>query len=177
MLRHIVSASLAMTACVTFIPTNASAVTLTVRPVGEIPKNPGDSIEFIFSLNPGASSALIFKAFNEPGFDGNELSLNPDKSFTLAQDTFITNSVTVARRTFDVITPFKGGGDDVFNASVSYLPTTLSGTPTSAIRQSTSLVSGGDVVPVPEPITMFGTAIGLGCGVLFKRKSSKKIVS
>ena len=27
---------------------------------------------------------------------------------------------------------------------------------------------------VPEPLTIFGTAIGLGCGVLLKRKSSKK---
>jgi hypothetical protein len=30
---------------------------------------------------------------------------------------------------------------------------------------------------VPEPLTMFGTATALGCGVLFKRKSSKKTVS
>jgi hypothetical protein len=30
---------------------------------------------------------------------------------------------------------------------------------------------------VPEPLTIFGTATALGCGVLFKRKSSKKTVS
>lgn len=33
------------------------------------------------------------------------------------------------------------------------------------------------VEPVPEPVTIFGTATALGCGVLFKRKSSKKTVS
>ncbi len=27
---------------------------------------------------------------------------------------------------------------------------------------------------VPEPLTIFGTALGLGCGVLLKRNSSKK---
>jgi hypothetical protein len=39
---------------------------------------------------------------------------------------------------------------------------------------------GSDFVtstPVPEPLTMFGTATALGCGVLFKRKSSKKTLS
>ena len=30
---------------------------------------------------------------------------------------------------------------------------------------------------VPEPLTIFGTATALGCGVLFKRKSSKKTLS
>jgi hypothetical protein len=35
----------------------------------------------------------------------------------------------------------------------------------------------GEGVIVPEPLTIFGTAIGLGCGVLFKRKSSKKTLS
>jgi hypothetical protein len=28
--------------------------------------------------------------------------------------------------------------------------------------------------PVPEPLTIFGTAIGLGCGVLFKRNLLKR---
>ncbi len=30
---------------------------------------------------------------------------------------------------------------------------------------------------VPEPLTIFGTATALGCGVLFKRKSSRKTLS
>jgi hypothetical protein len=44
----------------------------------------------------------------------------------------------------------------------------------SAVSQLTSIAPGVvDVVPVPEPLTIFGTATALGCGALFKRKSSK----
>jgi hypothetical protein len=52
MLRHIISVSLAMTACATLIPTKANAATLTLTPVGSLQRNPGDSIEFILTLNP-----------------------------------------------------------------------------------------------------------------------------
>jgi hypothetical protein len=174
MLRYILSIGLAMTACATFMPTKASAVTLTFTPVGEIPKKPGDSITFIFSLNPAPSSALRFIAFTEPGYDGNELSLRTNESFTVMENTLITNTITIARRTFDVLTPVKDGQSDVFNISALYRESSLPGAPLNPI-QSVSSASVADVVP--EPITIFGTAIGLGCGVLFKRKSSKKTVS
>ena len=42
---------------------------------------------------------------------------------------------------------------------------------------STQAMKAKPAEPVPEPLTIFGTATALGCGVLFKRKSSKKIVS
>jgi hypothetical protein len=45
MLRHIISASLAMTACATLIATKANAVSLTLVPVGILKRNPGDSIQ------------------------------------------------------------------------------------------------------------------------------------
>jgi len=176
MLRHIVSIGLAMTACATFMPTKASAVTLTVTPVGEIPRNPGDSITFIFSLNPAPSSALRFFAFTGPGYDGTELSLRTNESFTVMENTLITNTITVARRTFDVIAPLRDGSSDVFNASVFYRESSLPGAPLNPI-QFTPFVSGGDVVPVPEPLTMFGTAVALGYGAIFKRKYSKKTES
>jgi hypothetical protein len=96
------------------------------------------------------------------------------------ENTLITNTITVARRTFDVIAPLRDGSSDVFNASVFYRESSLPGAPLNPI-QFTPFVSGGDVVPVPEPVpeplTIFGTAIGLGGGILFKRKSFKKTIS
>jgi PEP-CTERM putative exosortase interaction domain len=177
MLRHIVSVGLAMTVCATFMPTKASAVTLTFTPVGEIPKKPGDSITFIFSLNPGSSSPSRFISFTEPGYDGSELSLRTNESFTVSANTLITNTITVATRTFDVLTPVRDGKSDIFNISALYRESNLPGTPLNPILPVSS-TSVADVVPepVPEPLTMFGTALGLGCGVLFKRKSSKKTV-
>jgi hypothetical protein len=172
MLRHIVSLSLAMTACATLMPTKANAATLTVIPVGEIQKNPGESIEFIFAFDPTPSFGYIVRFITlDFRFDGSELSERVDERFTLPINTAINDTTTVARRRFDVIRPIKDGSADLFNATVTY---NLGG----AVRDSVTLpVSGGDVVPVPEPLTIFGTATAFGCGVLFKRKSSKKTVS
>ena len=168
MLRQIVSLSLAMTACVTFVSTKANAATLTVIPVGEIQKRPGESIEFIFAFtpNPSTPNTTRFSAFDY-SFDGSELSLSREDLSPF--DTLVNNTRTIARLTFDILNPVKDGRSDVFNAKVYYTEGGLPG--------ETSFVSGADVVPVPEPLTIFGTAIGLGSGVLFKRKSSKKALS
>jgi hypothetical protein len=68
MLRHIMSVSLAMTACATLIPTKANAATLTVTPVGTLQKKPGESITFIVALNQAPSTGnvlrFIFLDFN-----------------------------------------------------------------------------------------------------------------
>jgi hypothetical protein len=78
----------------------------------------------------------------------------------------------IARGTFTVLTPVKDGLRDVI-ATASYDESgPLGNFPELSITRL-----GPDVVPVPEPLTIFGTATGLGCGVLFKRKSSKKTVS
>jgi hypothetical protein len=180
MLRHIVSVGLAMTSCAVLIPTKVHAATLIFTPVGEIPKKPGDSITFIFSLNPGPSSPVRFVSFTDPGYDGTELSERTNERFTVTEDTLITNTITVARRTFDVLTPVKDGKSDIFNISALYRESSLPGAPLNPIQRVSS-ASVADVVPIPEPVpeplTIFGTAIGLGGGVLFKRKSSKKTVS
>ena len=173
MLRHIISVSLAMTACATLIPIKTNAATLTVRPGGELPRRPGDTIEFIFELNPAPSTSVTFKNF---GFtnDANELELQPG-GYTIAQNTIINTAIIVATRIFKVRTPVNdepAGRGDV-NAIVSYEQPGPSGTPIS----SSASGAGGDVVPVPEPLTIFGTATAFGCGVLFKRKSLKKTVS
>jgi hypothetical protein len=168
MLRHIISVSLAMTACATLIPTKANAATLTVVPIGSLQKNPGDSISFILALNPAGSPDLVrFFAYTFLS-DRNELSYR-SKTESLP-NTPIYVTTTVGTITFDVIAPVKDGNSDLF-AVDAYIS---DGAGNFSTVRSTSVV---DVEPVPEPLTIFGTAIGLGCGVVFKRKSLKKKVS
>ena len=171
MLRHIISVSLAMTACASLIPIKTNAATLTVRPAGELPRRTGDTIEFIFELNPAPSTSVTFISFSSIN-DANELRLEPG-GFTLAPNTTTNTAIIVATRIFTVRTPVNdepGRGD--ITGLVSYDRPGPLGTP---IRDSAVGV-GGDIVPVPEPLTIFGSAAALGYGVLFKRKSSKKTV-
>jgi len=176
MLRHIVLAGLAMTACVTLIPTKTNAATFTVRPTGEIPKKPGESIEFIFELSPAPSTVVKLLIFNVLS-DVTELASKPSEDFTLAINTTIDKTTTIATRNFSVLTPVKDGYSDA-SGLVSYEETNSSGTTT---RFNNVLAFGGDVVPVtqpvPEPLTMFGAAAALGYGAILKRKYSKKIES
>ena len=169
MLRHIVSVSLAMTACAALMPTKANAATLTVTPVGEITKNPGDSIEFSFVLTPAPSSTVKVNLFAS-GRDSSELSSSTGGTpFEIGS--LITMATTFTSR-HTVLTPVKDGISDL-NVLLLYDEFGPSGTFTNL--QATAL--GADVVPVPEPLTIFGTATAFGCGVLFKRKSSKKTIS
>lgn len=174
MLRHIMSVSLAIAACATFIPTKVNAATLTVIPVGEVKKNSTESIDFIFAFTPNLSSPNITKFLSlDYKYDGTELSLSEKTSerpqFIAEVGTQVINTTTIARLTFDVIGPIKDGKADLYDAQVYY--------DDGGVLDVTPIASGADVVPVPEPLTIFGTATALGCGVLFKRKSSKKTVS
>src|SRR4028118_1701336 len=98
MLRHIISVSLAMTACAALIPTKANAATLTVTPIGTLLKNPGESITFIVSLNPAPFEG--FDSFTFKGlfydYDGNELSFNPTKSNVALKNTIVNNTQDIA---------------------------------------------------------------------------------
>jgi hypothetical protein len=184
MLRHIISAGLAMTACVTFIPTKANAVNLTLVPVGSLQRNPGDSIEFVLAFNPvGINTPVTIlnvvtpNALTPTGFDGNELSFDPNRSSSVSSYT-LSGTTNIANFFFTVLPGVvKDGNADVFRTIVNYSYKT---SPTTVVPGQVTLFSGGsstDVQPVPEPLTIFGTAIGLGCGVLFKRKSFKKRLS
>jgi hypothetical protein len=175
MLRHIVSFSLAITAGAILMPSKAMAATLTVIPLGEIQKNRGDVIEFIFAFTPpppreGVSiqfSSLTYK------WDGSELSLRT--SAVINENTVITNTTTVGRILFDVFNPpVKDGKSDLFDAQVNYKEVRLF---TPSVSDKTPIVSGADVVPVPEPLTMFGAGAALGYGAIVKRKYSKKTES
>jgi hypothetical protein len=159
-----------MTACITLIPTKVSAVTLTVIPGDEIATKPGDSIEFSFVLTPDPGSVVRFIGLGY-FWDVTELSISQYSEFTLPTGSLINNPTIVDRRTFNVLTPVKDGDSDV--GSFAFYDEL------DSLENSTKIITGfgPDVVPVPEPLTIFGTAIGLGCGVLFKRKSSKKAVS
>jgi hypothetical protein len=163
-----------MTACATLIPTRANAVSLTFLPIGSLQRNPGDEIQFILALNPAPITDI-----DDPiqfldlivAYDGDELSLLKDERL-IEVFTPVNNTRTIARFTFNVLQPVKDGIGDIA-ALVEYQREDF--VINSVI--STENNEGLDVQPVPEPITIFGTATALGCGVLFKRKSSKKTVS
>jgi len=178
MLRHIISVSLAMAACATFLPIKVNAASLTVTPIGTLRKQPNDSITFTFSFNPAPENGAI--KFLNFSYDNSELSFDPSQSiinFISTRDTEtiveIVNTETIVNLAFNVLQPRKDGQSDLFGAFAIYQVSNSD----PMIR--TTLVADGsfDVEPVPEPVTIFGTATALGCGVLFKRKSSKKTVS
>ena len=190
MLRHIISVSLAMTACAALIPLKVNAATLTVvndatltvTPLGTLRKKTGDSIAFRFSLNPsGATTNSITPRLLNFTYDNSELSFEPPNSqnpinVSGTQTTFeIVNTQTIVDLSFKVLQPRKDGQSDLFNAFAWYEIDNSTG---NSDQKTTFFAQGSfDVEPVPEPLTMFGTATALGCGVLFKRKSSKKTVS
>jgi hypothetical protein len=175
MLRHIFSLSLAMIGCAVLIPTKVNAATLTVRPSGEIQAKPGDLIDFTFSLVPAKDSVVIPTGWASLS-DSSELSPLTEPQYLVSLNAPISydsfRSKDIIRQRFTVLKPLKDGIGDVWGT----LTYDESG-PFGVFTGLSISESGADVVPVPEPVTMFGTAIGLGCGVLFKRKSSKKAVS
>jgi hypothetical protein len=173
MLRHIMSVSLAMTACATFIPTKANAATLTVTPIDTLQKKPGESITFILSLNStrfevGDSFKLTRLSYS---YDKNELSLDPSRTSEISPNTIISNTTIIARVTFNVLQPVKDGVSDLSGfAFYQDSNNDITNTP------NWDEVLDVEPVPerVPEPLTMLGTATALGYGVLFKRESFKK---
>jgi len=181
MLRHIVSVSLAMTVCAAFIPTKVNAATLSIRSNprtirGEIVAKPGDLIDFIFSLR--LEKDTVVRVIGSVGVsDSSELVSLTGPQYLVSQDAPLSYDakdpeIDIIRERFRVIKPVRDQIGDVFR-TLSYEESGSSG-----VFNGLSISgSGADVVPVPEPLTIFGTAIGLGCGVLFKRKSSKKTVS
>jgi hypothetical protein len=162
-----------MTACVTLMPTKANAATFTLTPVGEIQKNPNDFITFILKINPAPSTVVKILSYNI-GPDLTELSA-PTAGNIVAVGSPIDSPIDLVSLTFRVLTPVKDGISD-FTVALSYEESESgpSGTPTN----SAAFASGADVVPVPEPLTIFGTATAaLGYGAMLKRKFSKKTIS
>jgi hypothetical protein len=175
MLRHIISVSLAITACASLISTQANAATLTMEPVGTLQRNPGDSIQFELALNPDDGKVVQFWDILITFVDGRELSYRGILDRVSPFKIFTTKTI-LGRLLFDVRQPVKDGRGD-FQISVIYWePPYSSLTKTEGIKGNFHDVQPVPE-PVPEPLTIFGTATGLGCGALFKRKFSKKTVA
>lgn len=180
MLRYIISVSLAMAACATFIPTKVNAASLTVTPIGTLQKQPNDSITFTFSFNPAPENGVL-QSLNF-SYDNSELSFVPGQSsvdFTTISTTEtivqLANTQNIVNLIFNVLQPQKDGESDLFDAFATY----VNQIPNSDAQVRTTLIADGsfDVEPVPEPLTMLGAATALGYGAILKRKSSKKTVS
>ena len=161
-----------MTACASFMPIKANAVSVTLTPVGSLKRNSGDSIEFLLTLNPNSLTSpsgneVILQGFSVFG----DLSELYDLKVVdpIASGTPLNTTTTIARLIFNVLQPVKDGNDDV-TATVNYRYENVNVTEEAAGPLL-------DVEPVPEPVTIFGTATALGCGALFRRKFSKKTVS
>jgi len=190
MLRHIVSIGLAMTACAALIPTKVNAVTLSIRSepraIGnEIAAKPGDLIDFIFNLRLDATSESVTPKTLVSNYDTNELSRFTALRWLVPQDrpiarnvgNIIVNNRDIATLTLKVDKPLKDRRSDVWGTltfdeeykTVNDEIKTNSGLEAEAV--------GPDVVPVPEPLTIFGAATALGYGAIFKRKYSKKTES
>jgi PEP-CTERM putative exosortase interaction domain len=184
MLRHIGLISLAITTCAAFIPIKVNAATLNIRPsnLREVAVQPGDIIDFTFNLRLDSDSVYVTPRSLAATFDSAELFQFTELQWLVPRGRPIrydsaNNNRDIARVTFRVVNPVRNGRSDVWG-TLTYddynqnLGREILGLQTQAF--------GSDVVPVsepvPEPLTIFGTAIGLGCGVLLKRKSSKKTV-
>jgi hypothetical protein len=186
MLRHIISVSLAMTACATLIPIKVNAATftvvnyatLTVTPLDTLRKKTGDSIKFRFSVTPsGITNNSITPQFLSFTYDNSELSFEPPNSqnplnVSGTETAFqIVNTQTIVDLTFKVLQPRKDGQSDLFDAFAWYKLDDSTG---DSDLKTTFIADGSfDVEPVPEPLTMFGAAAALGYGAIFKRKYSK----
>jgi hypothetical protein len=164
-----------MTACATIIPTKVNAATLTAIPSGEITKRPGELIEYNFVFTPTLNRVATLRGFFRE-FDDSELSpLDPMNPFELlvSLGDSINNTTTIVRGTFTVDTPVEGGIRDAF-IRILYEEEDSAGRKFTGLTLS---ATGADVVPVPEPLTMFGAAAALGYGAILKRRSSKNTES
>jgi len=165
------------------VPTNAKAATLTLLPVDPptlsrpetLQKNPGDLIAFKLTLNPASSfggvDAVHITNISEE-YDSTELSRVYNRlHYKIPYGLQFSTERIIAYYFFNVDKPVKDGLADI-TPTVTYQVNRE-----SIFSYTFTENSSLDVQPVPEPLTIFGTAIGLGCGVLFKRKSSKKRLS
>jgi hypothetical protein len=180
MLRRIVPLSLAMTVCVSFIPTKANAATLTLLPVDyqtlsrpeTLQKKTGDLIAFALTLNPASSfggvDAVHIINISED-YDSTELSRPAGRvHYKIGNGYQFSTEKVIAYFFFEVNKPVKDGLADI-TATVTYQVNRE-----SIFSYTFTDNSSLDVQPVPEPLTILGAATALGYGVILKRKSSKK---
>jgi hypothetical protein len=170
MLRHIALVGLVITTCTSFVPTKVSAATLTVTPVGELIKKPGEEIEFNFVFTPHTRVRVTATWFT---YDSTELFLLEESPIRLVP--FITSEPITIFQRFSVLTPLKNGQSDATGQIYYY---ELDEFDNLIDFGASNVALGADIVPipqqpVPEPLTMLGAAAALGYGAILKRKYSK----
>jgi hypothetical protein len=185
MFRHIISvslASLAMTACASLIPIKANAASITlVMPPGSntLQKKPGDSLTFLILFEGAAFRFPADILGYSIDYDRTELSLIQIVNQVGLNQRLTEPRTILANYTFEVLESVVKDGEGDISATVNFREP-----PNFTLPERFESISTGPVYdiepvpePVPEPLTIFGTATALGCGALFKRKSSKKTVS
>lgn len=164
------------------IPTKANAVSLTLAPVGTLEKKPGDAITFTISLDP-MGSKIWFQKWTHFSYNSDELAIdNSLGAFAMEENTLLSGIEVIARVSFRVLEGVrKDGITDFSDAIVTYNrydPTVFGEIVQETVVSEPNII---DVVPasepVPEPLTIFGTATALGYGAILKRKPFKKTVS
>jgi hypothetical protein len=186
MLRHIISvslASVAITACTSLIPIKANAARLILIPVQPldikvIQRSPGDSLQFILRLEEiGIRNSVEIQGYSVD-YDRTELSLVQTVD-AIGLNQLLIHPTDLARYTFEVLESVVKDGKGDISATVNYRTQPYFTSPPRFESIGTGSLYDVEPVPapVPEPLTIFGTATALGCGALFKRKSSKKKVS
>jgi hypothetical protein len=176
MLRHIVSVSLAMTACATLIPTKANAFIFTLTPLDNLQRNRGEQIGFILGVDPQGESVLIRRIYNPSilNYDTNELAFFRTQPLIDLSEP-VTRPRNIASFVFDVINPIKDGRTDLRSVTVDYR--IRSGDGSFVVGNNTLDVEPVPEQGVPEPLTILGAATALGYGAILKRKYSKRTES
>jgi hypothetical protein len=181
MLRQIVPLSLVMIVGATFMPSKANAISLTFERTGDLLVEINDPIVFNVNLEP-SDQTLFGIIFRDLTYSYDDIELAFDQTSKIWRDTTFgpgEGTKTIANLKFNVrrgVRKDEGTLGDLSALLATYDTVDSNG---NIIERGLTISTKDtvDVLPVPEPLTIFGTATALGCGVLFKRKSSKKTVS
>jgi len=173
-----VSLSLAMTACVTLISAKANAASVTfAMEGGNKPKEPGEWVSFIITLDPGKNKVWYKNISDKFSFDGKELAHDSSKTVQhLKEDSLLIGPEVIATLAFSVREGVeKDDKTDLWDVEVFFKEEILDKiVETSKVSETIIDVVPVPEQPTPEPLTMLGAAAALGYGAILKRESSKK---
>ncbi len=182
MLRQIVLASLAMTTCATLIPIKADAAFLTFTRRGPVLAKEKDLITLRVSLDPEINpekpeNSLLQLTSFKYDYDRFELKLvseeilyaePPKKQGISLIDRTREIAVIIFEARKDLVADLGNPYGDFYDLEAGYEVVITKVPGIAKVKEDTV-----DIVPIPEPLTIFGTATAFICGTLFKRKSFK----
>lgn len=176
-----------------FNPCYAFSLTIVPSIPQEYVASPGEKVSFFVSLGDIPQDIAVLGYNFSIGIDGQELSnpvmTTPGGTPTFQQLDFLVtaptesplfsgvSSQTLANLTFDVKNPLKDGNPDVYFKNTSTILYLFQGTKFVKEFPPEPRKDGADVVPVPEPITVFSLATALGFGFFLKKKYPSKEIS